>query len=225
MNRKVEKDTRADDAVPQARRPSRRTQADRSEETRRRTIDAAVACLWRDGYSTTTTLSVAAEAGLTRGAIHHHFPTKTDLMLAVADEVVRRTSTKRREMVVAHERGHPRFAALLESAWSTQQEPEAMTLLEILLASRGDRELAERLPALVEELEAFQIRDVIGITNDIGITDHASVEAMVTLHQAALRGLSLELLFAKDRTRVDAAFQLLRWYQEAFTARMLSPDG
>ena len=209
---------------------ARRTQADRREETRRRTLDAAIACLWRDGYSATSTLSVAAEAGLTRSAILHHFPTKTDLILAVAEEVVRRSSAKRRDIVIQEKRGLPRFKALTEASWAVQQQPEAMTLLEILMASRGDEELAERLPALVEALEAFQLEGVLEITRDLGVTNDASVEAMTILHQAAQRGLAIELLFAKDRTKIDAAFDLLRWYKQVFTDRMMAeaksrPDG
>lgn len=211
---------------PEARRVrERRTQADRTEETRRRTLDAAIACLWRDGYAATSTLSVAAEARLTRSAILHHFPTKTDLILAVAEEVVRRSSAKQREIILREPRGLARFAALTEASWTVQQQPEAMTLLEILMASRGDRDLAERLPSVVQALEAFQLEGVLEISHDLGVHDDASIEAMTILHKAAQRGLAIELLFAEDRTKIDAAFDLLRWYKKMFTERILAESA
>lgn len=199
----------------------RRSQAERREETSGRAIDAAITCLYRDGYSATTTISVAKEAGISRGALLHHFPTKVDLILAVALEVVRRSQEKRRRIIMAEPRGLPRFAAITDASWMTQQDPEAMTLLEILMASRGDEELARRLPAVVETLESWQFQGLMEVAEDIGFNDRAQLEAMTTLHQAAMRGLSIELLFAKDRQKIDAAFELLRWYKQLFTERLL----
>lgn len=199
----------------------RRSQAERREETIGRAIDAAITCLYRDGYSATTTLSVAKEAGISRGALLHHYPTKVDLILAVALEVVRRSQEKRREILMAKPRGLPRFAAVTDASWVTQQDPEAMTLLEILMASRGDEELAERLPTVIETFEAWQFDGMLEIAADIGFTDRAQLEAMTMLHQAAMRGLSIDLLFASDRKKVDAAFELLRWYKQMFMQRMM----
>lgn len=200
----------------------RRSQAERREETSTKAIDAAIACVYRDGYSATTTISVAAEAGISRGALLHHFPTKVDLILAVALEVVRRSQDKRRKIIVARPRGLQRFAAITDASWATLQEPEAMTLLEILMASRGDPELASRLPDVIETFEAWQLSGMLEIADDIGFTNVPELEAMAKLHQAAMRGLSIELLFAKDRTKIDAAFTLLGWYKQMFTDRMLA---
>ena len=199
----------------------RRTQAERSEETSGRAIDAAIKCLYRDGYSATTTISVAAEAGISRGALLHHFPTKVDLIVAVALEVVRRSQNKRREFITAQPRGLARFAAITDASWATLQEPAAMTLLEILMASRGDPELAARLPAVMETMSEWQRSGMREIARDIGFTDDARLDAMSMLHQAAMRGLSIELLFAEDRSKIDAAFELLRWYKEIFTQDMI----
>lgn len=210
--------------VMTARRQSvtRRTQAERREGTIGRAIDAAIKCLYRDGYSATTTISVAAEAGISRGALLHHFPTKVDLIVAVALEVVRRSQDKRREFITAHPRGLPRFAAITEASWVTLQEPAAMTLLEIVMASRGDLELAARLPAVMETMEQWQREGLREIARDIGFTDDARLDAMSMLHQAAMRGLSIELLFAEDRSKIDAAFDLLRWYKELFTQDLIA---
>ena len=54
----------------------RRTQAERTEETRTRILKAASELIRRRGYARFRTADVAAEAGLSRGAQLHHFPTK-----------------------------------------------------------------------------------------------------------------------------------------------------
>jgi AcrR family transcriptional regulator len=63
--------------------PVRRTQADRTRETRAKLLDAAVKRIARSGYAAATLTDIARDAGLTKGAIQHHFADKQDLDLAV----------------------------------------------------------------------------------------------------------------------------------------------
>ena len=54
----------------------RLTQDEKTAETRRRLLDAAIVCLIERGYSNTTTSEIAERAGLSRGAQLYHFPKK-----------------------------------------------------------------------------------------------------------------------------------------------------
>src|SRR6516225_783087 len=62
-------------------------QEERSAETRRRLMDATVACLYERGYAGTTTVEIAARAGVSRGAQLHHFPTKNELVVSALEFV------------------------------------------------------------------------------------------------------------------------------------------
>jgi AcrR family transcriptional regulator len=55
---------------------------------RARVLDAAAALFQSRGYAATSTQQIAAEAGVTHGAMHHHFATKKALALAVIRERV-----------------------------------------------------------------------------------------------------------------------------------------
>jgi AcrR family transcriptional regulator len=55
---------------------------DRSRATRDRLLEAAVASLAESGWARTTVATVAARAGVSRGAAQHHFPTRADLVTA-----------------------------------------------------------------------------------------------------------------------------------------------
>jgi len=55
---------------------------DRSRATRERLLEAAVASLAESGWARTTVATVAARAGVSRGAAQHHFPTRADLVTA-----------------------------------------------------------------------------------------------------------------------------------------------
>ena len=57
-------------------------------DTRRALLDTARRLFTRDGFQSTRTEEIAEQAGLTRGALYHHFRDKEDLFRAVHEEVV-----------------------------------------------------------------------------------------------------------------------------------------
>lgn len=65
-------------------RPTRR-QA-RGLVTRARILDAVIACVERGGIGAATHPAIAAEAGLSIGAVQHHFPSKEHVLDAVLEE-------------------------------------------------------------------------------------------------------------------------------------------
>lgn len=66
---------------------SSRTQQERTESTRRALVEAGRKLFARKGFDATGTQEVVAEAGLTRGALYHHFPDKRALFEAVYEAV------------------------------------------------------------------------------------------------------------------------------------------
>ena len=64
-----------------------RTQQERREDTRARLLAATIECLVEHGYAGTTTQRVQDRAGLSRGALLHHFATKEALLVAAVSHV------------------------------------------------------------------------------------------------------------------------------------------
>jgi len=76
----------------------RRTQAERSETTRKQLLDAAAKLIRQNGFGGLRTIEVAKVAGVSRGALLHHFPSKHALVVAVlthVNEVTFTQSTRR----------------------------------------------------------------------------------------------------------------------------------
>jgi AcrR family transcriptional regulator len=63
------------------------TKAEQTEATTARLIDIARAIFTRDGYGGTATEEIVAQAGVTRGALYHHFGSKEGLFKAVVAAV------------------------------------------------------------------------------------------------------------------------------------------
>ncbi|MFG3699577.1 TetR/AcrR family transcriptional regulator [Micromonospora sp. NPDC047620] len=55
---------------------------------RRQIVDAARRCFLREGFHRTTMQDVIAEAGLSVGAVYRYFPSKADLINAIAEDAV-----------------------------------------------------------------------------------------------------------------------------------------
>jgi AcrR family transcriptional regulator len=60
---------------------------ERSRATRRHLLETAIRCLADQGWETSTVGFIAAEAGISRGAVQHHFRTREALILAALEHM------------------------------------------------------------------------------------------------------------------------------------------
>ena len=186
----------------------RRPQAERSASTKAKLIEAAIGCLHRLGYGPTTTTLVAKEAGVSRGAMLHQFAAKTDLMLAVVRAVFDRDSEHYRESVLTTTPQEWR-RTLAATVWERISRPSGIAVIEIMLASRSDSELADKLRAIQSQIDLEAHAWVVERQATAGIQERADGEAIHRLFVAAVRGLALEELFMRNRSDVLKSISVL----------------
>ena len=75
------------DSPGSADRGTRRSQAERSEATRGALLDAARGLFAENGYTGVGTEEIVRAAGVTRGALYHHFDGKRELFEAVYEQI------------------------------------------------------------------------------------------------------------------------------------------
>lgn len=195
-------------------------QGERSRATRARLMEATVACLVEHGWTGTSTTLVSRRAGVSRGAQLHHFPTKSDLVLAAVDHL-----TTLRADLVTHE--HPagtteprRTRAVLDQLAELFTGPSFVAALELWVAARTDETLREA----VIELEAKLGRDAHRRTVEALAIDE-TVPGNRELVQATLdlvRGLGLANTLTDDTARRT---KILDRWARVLDAQLADPKG
>jgi len=122
------------------RQTSRRSQKERTEETRARLIDATIEALLEVGAAGTTVSEICRRAEVTSGALHHHFGSKGGLMAAVVRRLFSPFAGKHERFGTAAPMKE-RIGRLIDDYWSIYGGETYFVILEILLESRHDDEL------------------------------------------------------------------------------------
>lgn len=197
----------------------------RAASMRKRLIDAAILVLCDVGYASTTTQLIMEEANVSRGAVLHHFPTKTDLMIAVAEYAATAQNRTVRDYLNSIEPGIGLYLAITRASWIAICQKPGQALIELIIAARSDPELKARLPEVIDRLQAQQLEEVWEIASGLGIRDRDAVERMVRLHRAATRGLAIEMRFSGSHASADEAMELLVKYKRYLTGSLLTRDS
>ena len=119
-------------------------QAQKSAMTRDRILDAAITCFVELGYSNVTTAKVASSAGVSRGAMLHHFPSKTELIQAAVEylhDKLLEDYTQRVSNIPAALKGRKRRRAGIDAYWEHLTGDLFVVYHELCVASRTDPEL------------------------------------------------------------------------------------
>lgn len=177
-----------------ARKP-RRSQAQRSNETRARVIDAAAACICEKGLVHTNLRRIASRAQVTPGAIQHQFGDKAAVLYAVVEqgfeELTRCVATTLCvEMVL-----ETRVAAFVDALAEGYAGPYTRASLEILLGMRSHAAFRQRSLSFFAGIRATVDRIWMGSFFDAPASRAQHIEAQrlifTTLNGQALEGLLL----------------------------------
>ena len=211
-------------------RAPRRTQAERTAATRAALLEATVQCLVTQGFGGTTTTEVAHRAGVSPGALLHHFPAKADLLCAAVGHLFELRQAEFRKAMADLCPGTDRRAAGLDLLWSMFSGPTFTAWLELWMAARSDPALAEAVIRLDREFMAASedvfrelFADEIAAAPEVG---RAGARPAVLADERAGAGPADPRLRAGARRghprRVqDAGARRPAWTSQADTA----PDG
>lgn len=202
----------------------RRSNVDRSAETRVRIIDAAVERLYLSGYSAATMAAIAEKAGVTRGAIIHHFANMNELMVAVAIHISESQFELNYKRLMAIPKGRKRFLGIVDMEWDLALAPSTSALLKILVESKNHADLSKRLPEIQLGTEKRYREMYWDIAREAGIKDHEAIRSMFQLHICTTRGLAMTAMAGADIERSRPGFDLLREFQNRLFDQLMTSD-
>lgn len=165
---------------------------ERTATSRARILDAAVGCLVESGYAGATTLRIQARAGVSRGRLLHHFPSRDQLLVAasrhLATERLRGAHARIEEL--ANLSGTERLDRAIELMWQTFSEPHFWAAVELWTAARTNDEL--RAAVLPEERDVgATIRSGMDRFYGPEIVAHPRYEQVRDLLFTSMRGVGL----------------------------------
>lgn len=188
----------------------------RPKNVRRRLLNAAMDVFARDGFHAATLEDIAAEGGLTKGAVYSNFRGKRELFLALLDEqVTRRTQIARSVLLdTPGEPGHevPALAAALADRLGqlSAAEPDWQLLyIEFWLYAMRDPEAHRLLAAARHRLRQAIAELADEAQRQFGLDTGISGARWATIILGLSNGLALERLIDPDAVPGDLLGMIL----------------
>lgn len=129
----------------------------KSSEMRIRILEATLDCLVERGYARLSTSEITSRASVSRGAMHHHFPTRMALVAAAVEYALYRSMqqflTDYFELIGRKKGSANVVAAATEAYWRSVQTREYAAHLELAMAARTDVELNSHFLPLARKFD------------------------------------------------------------------------
>ncbi|MGQ0623834.1 MAG: TetR/AcrR family transcriptional regulator [Sporichthyaceae bacterium] len=200
-----------------------RTRVDRTADSRALILDAAVHCLAEQGYAATTTLAIQARAGVSRGRLLHHFPSRDALLIAAAQHlaVTRMQETERLfTEILGALHGRERIVRATELLWEQFRQPYFWAAVEIWTAARTRGDLRETLRPEEQRLGAA-VRTSIAVMYGPELAAHPQFGLVREILFTSMRGVAMTYTF--DPRDPEADRHLSMWIALAETLLEVTP--
>ena len=160
---------------------------------------ATISSLVDLGYVETSINRVAQRAGVSKGALQHHFPCKEDLIAAVVDMLLERPLAHGYPLRAGSDCSDAEIVAReLRATWTDFiNTGPYRALLEILMAARTDTALRQRIEPTLHNWNAMIDRQMRAAYAAVS-GDDADVELLLVMNRALLRGLVIQDRYVDD---------------------------
>lgn len=196
-----------------------RTQEERSATTRSKLIRSAVSCISELGYLNSTIEVVASHAGVSRGAVQHHFGCRNDLLVAVIEDFGSKLSTLNEippDLTFAQ-----RVDAAIDLTWDMVKTPQFLAVVQIWLTMQHNPAIRPTIAKEIKRIEQKLDAEWQMLFKEAAVSPErvASIRHLVL---AMLRGLALRKLYFSGRSGYAKEIATLK---EVVVAALRSPGA
>ncbi len=176
----------------------RRTQEERSSETKKRLLEASIDCLNDLGYIKSGTVEIARRAGVSRGALVHHYPSKHDLIVATAEYHWNWIAEEVRSLAMTMHDGQLSLETFIDNLWNKVFQPRVShASIEMIIAARTNPELRKELVPMLNRLYWDYDQIWSQFFRNSGVPTER-VEMLFDLTIELLRGMTLQRVLNDD---------------------------
>ncbi len=202
-------------AATTSKRPQRNEkgwQAEKSAMTRSAILEATIQCLLELGYANTTTALIANYAGVSRGAMMHHFPSRISVMRAVIDYLHMLRLQEYRDLMADIDDPQSTLTdkairESVEAAWRYVNLPSFLAYQEMLAASRTDAELRQIIEPVEKDFEKQFLNTVKAVFPHW--QNLARLEGAHDMVQFLMKGMALSHMSVRKHARAKRVMTYL----------------
>jgi AcrR family transcriptional regulator len=202
-------------AATSSKRPQRNEkgwQAEKSSMTRSAILEATIQCLLELGYANTTTALIANYAGVSRGAMMHHFPSRISVMRAVIDYLHVLRLQEYRDLMSDIDDPQSKLTdkairESVEAAWRYVNLPSFLAYQEMLAASRTDGELRQIIEPVEKDFEKQFLNTVKAVFPHW--QNLARLEGAHDMVQFLMKGMALSHMSVRKNARAKRVMTYL----------------
>lgn len=134
----------------------------KSGQTRQKIFDAAIACLVEASYSGLSIPAICTRSGVSRGALHHHFAGKLQLVAALTEYLFyKRMHRFITDYLGIIDNDRNFVARAAELHWESLHEPDHTAYLEIAIAARTDPGIAEFFYPMAQRFDQIWLEEMV----------------------------------------------------------------
>ena len=175
-----------------------RTQAERREQTRTALLDATIDCLVEIGYARTSVQEICARAGVSKGAVQHHFSAKAELMAAAVEHLTMKLRTQLARSLETQPSGTDGIPAAIDLLWEGYSGTLSTAVTELWVAARTDPELRTAIRPVDRALGHSTMEHIASVAGDL---PRERAETLFWLTVNLNRGLALDAELGGDPQR------------------------
>jgi len=182
-------------------------QAAKSLVTRNRIVKSVMSLIQEGGYGAASSSAIAKRAGLTWGAVQHHFGSKDDIL----EEIIRRSYEvyvlRLRKPALREGSPEQRIALYIAEAWEHYQGEIYLSAIEILMASRGVGRIGSDLA--ISSTRSVLLEVTKEVFFDAVVADQAFVDVIYSVH-CLLTGMLVESALEPETFAPERQLSLLK---------------
>jgi AcrR family transcriptional regulator len=204
-------------------------QAEKSQMTRAAILEATVQCLVTIGYAQTTTEKIASQAGVSRGAMTHHFKSRAEVFNAVAKYITEKRAEEYERLITrinVPPGTLPNEKHMRETMTVCHQyyaSPSFIALHELLRGARTDKALKRAMTALEKSLDQKISDAMLKRFPYLSVVEDTR-EMLMDLIMSSMQGVAVDMApHLKKGKRLERLLDLLasiamREFSEAYAA-------